>query len=193
MIKAMVLFVIAVVAFSVNAHSGEEIAAQQLVEVYRDEAIAAAPYYEMLGLKTDTRLAKLSEFSKSVVHLANLKEQEYRLLNDGEQRYLPIKSEYMKVGRPTQIIINSIYQPIFIIGMDDTSLNWLASNINALGDLKAQGVVVQATSWARWLALKAAAEAEGVSLVLAPIDELARHYGIVSYPLLIVSNQEGKR
>ncbi len=100
----------------------------------------------------------------------------------------PIRTENMGPGDPHTLEHKNIYIPFFIIGMDRGSIGWLQNNYKALSNMKANGIVVEASSFTDWTELKHEALQNGVMLTLLPGDGLADMYGISTYPVLVRGN-----
>ncbi len=77
-------------------------------------------------------------------------------------------------------------QPFFIMGMDRTSLDWLARTLPTLLAINATGMVVQAANREDWQRLQTRARASGLSLALYPDAGLVAAYGLTTYPVLVV-------
>jgi integrating conjugative element protein (TIGR03765 family) len=103
------------------------------------------------------------------------------------ERFLPVETGSLSVGRfePAQRR-TGVSQPFFLIGCDDTSLQWLEENRARLLVLRAFGLVVQAPSVEAYRRLESVAE----GLVIRPVagDLLAEHLGIRHYPVLVTGD-----
>lgn len=106
---------------------------------------------------------------------------------------IPFESEAMQPGKPTFKLIEGMYRPLFIMGMDSISLDWLALNAELLGRLAATGAVVQAKDKADWQRLRDKAREVGISLTLLDGDSLAAAYSVTRYPVLFVSRDTATR
>lgn len=73
--------------------------------------------------------------------------------------------------------------PLFLIGDDSQSTEWLRQHRDALKTLHATGLVVNVTTLARLNVLRAIAP----TLTLLPVsaDDMAKHLPITAYPVLI--------
>lgn len=107
----------------------------------------------------------------------------------GEQDMLPLTSERLTPGRvmPRALDLPGGFTPIFLIGDDDLSRQWLASRGDILRDMNAVGLVIQAEDQAALQALRD--EAQGLELRPVSGDGLAERLGLEHYPALI--NQNG--
>ena len=103
------------------------------------------------------------------------------------ERFLPVHTERLRVGsfeaqrRPT-----AVSRPFFLIGTDDTSLEWLKVNRKRLLALQALGLVVEAPNASAYR--RAVAAADG--LVIRPVnaDLISEHLGIQRYPVLVTAD-----
>jgi integrating conjugative element protein (TIGR03765 family) len=77
----------------------------------------------------------------------------------------------------------TISQPFFLIGSDPWSRQWLVDHRDQLRALNAVGMLVQAESVADLEAM--AALADGLPVLPAPGDDIARALGIRHIPVLI--------
>jgi len=99
----------------------------------------------------------------------------------------PIATEAMRPGRlqaPMRMrTAGWLAAPMFILGDDPQSRQWLAANRNKLHRLGASGLVVNVASIDTFRALRAIAP----ELPMAPgsIEELARQAGLSVYPLFV--------
>ncbi|MBZ9559054.1 integrating conjugative element protein [Halomonas coralii] len=103
----------------------------------------------------------------------------------GEAAMLPIESRRLSPGRvPARSIeLPDGFTPIFLIGDDDLSRQWLAQRGDVLRDMNAVGLVVQVRNEQSLQALRA--EASGLELRPASGDDLAGRLGLRHYPVLI--------
>lgn len=76
-----------------------------------------------------------------------------------------------------------IDKPIFIVGVDDLSRQWLTKNSEYLKSIKAMGIVTNVESGERVDQLKLLAP--GLSLVSVPVDEIVEAFHLSNYPVLI--------
>ena len=76
-------------------------------------------------------------------------------------------------------------RPLFLIGSDSRSLDWLEAHRETLIDLGAVGMLIEADSVAA--VRQVAARAEGLQVLPASGSELARALGLRHYPVLISS------
>lgn len=100
---------------------------------------------------------------------------------------LPLVPSPLTPGAPQYAIREGLIRPLFIMGMDLQSLNWLVGASLTLAELGAQGLVVEASNRQDWLALQAAASEAGIALSLFRADSLAELYGVTTYPVVFLS------
>lgn len=113
----------------------------------------------------------------------NFHERQSRKLIDA---HFPVVTKSMTVGRVTEeeaaeVPYQMATKPMFIIGYDPVSLNWLASNKDMLIDKKAVGFVVNVSNKEE---LKEIHARVGNQLYIQPLpgDQLAEHLKIQHYP-----------
>ena len=113
------------------------------LEVIHDgtHTVPAAPYYQQIEIKT-ADLEKAAEDARQ--QLATLEP-----INESisPRSYFPIRSAHLSLGPPKQKIVHQLPIPLFIIGMDRTSLAWFETHVEELKSIGARGVVVQADSY----------------------------------------------
>ncbi|NRB54934.1 MAG: integrating conjugative element protein [Salinicola sp.] len=103
----------------------------------------------------------------------------------GEYDMLPLESELMTPGNvtPRELDLPGGFTPVFLIGDDDLSRQWLAQRGDILREMNAVGLVVQVADEPSLQALRDAAR----GLELRPVsgDGLAERLGLRHYPALI--------
>lgn len=112
------------------------------------------------------------------------------------EQQLPITPKLLRVGKPAMRVQEGQVIPLFIMGMDQVSLDWFSRSANGLAQIGARGVVVQASRLGDWRALHKQAQNLGIDLMLLAGDSLAEGYQIDTYPVVIVSPelvQAGRR
>ena len=79
--------------------------------------------------------------------------------------------------------LSTLQRPLFLVGVDERSLQWLARERQHLAALGAVGLAVEVADLAGWRRLTAAAQ----GLVLLPVSgaELAQRLALSHYPVLI--------
>ncbi|MCG7601775.1 integrating conjugative element protein [Halomonas sp. McH1-25] len=107
----------------------------------------------------------------------------------GERDMLPIESERLTPGpvMPRDLNLPGGFTPLFLIGDDALSRQWLAERGDILRELNAVGLVIQVQDEQALQALRDAAQ--GLELRPASGDGLADRLGLSHYPVLI--NQHG--
>ncbi|MFV0476968.1 MAG: PFL_4695 family integrating conjugative element protein [Parahaliea sp.] len=144
------------------------------VVVYRGERTqVAAPYWQALIRPGQSRRIAVTPPRR---------EAPLRL----EDR-LPLTSTLLKPAPPVVHTVAGFYSPVFIIGMDSLSMEWLKASADTLVRMGASGLVVQAPERERWLALQEAAAAYGLPLELALGDRLGELFPTRTYPALFIS------
>lgn len=76
-----------------------------------------------------------------------------------------------------------VTRPIFIVGVDSLSIEWLIANRAHLKAIGAQGIVTNVSSQEQMNFLRA--RAPDLTLSAVPVDDIARIYGVQHYPVLI--------
>lgn len=102
------------------------------------------------------------------------------------QDRLPLQTHALSVGQPQMKTIPGLITPLFIMGMDQTSLTWFQQAAGGLVELGARGIVVQADYLSDWLELKNGSRDAGIDLMLLEGDSLAQGYGITTYPVVLL-------
>lgn len=101
-----------------------------------------------------------------------------------EARLLPVVTHNLHPGQQPRLELNLPgMTPLFLIGDDPQSIEWLRQHRDALKTLHATGLVVNVATLARLNALRTIAPA----LTLLPVsaDDMAKHLPITAYPVLI--------
>lgn len=98
---------------------------------------------------------------------------------------LPIVTPNLKAGFVKKRNINQPYlvNPIFIIGNDKMSMNWLVKNKELLRRIDAVGMLVNVDN--RQELERIAKAAEGLKMIPAPAIDLAKQLNLTHYPVLI--------
>lgn len=97
--------------------------------------------------------------------------------------HFPIRSE-LTVGIVEQTKHSyQVARPMFIIGVDSLSIEWLIANKTNLKAIGAQGIVTNVSSQENMDFLRA--RAPELTLSAVPVDDIASIYGIHHYPVLI--------
>lgn len=101
-----------------------------------------------------------------------------------EARLLPVVTHNLHPGQQPRLALNLPgMTPLFLIGDDLQSTEWLRQHRDALKTLHATGLVVNVSTLARLNALRTVAP----ELTLLPVsaDDMAKHLPISAYPVLI--------
>ena len=101
-----------------------------------------------------------------------------------EARLLPVITHNLHPGQQPRLALSLPgMTPLFLIGDDPQSTEWLRQHRDTLKTLHATGLVVNVTTLARLNALRTIAPA----LTLLPVsaDDMAKHLPISAYPVLI--------
>ncbi|EFE07320.1 integrating conjugative element protein [Citrobacter youngae] len=101
-----------------------------------------------------------------------------------EARLLPVITHNLYPGQQPRLALNLPgMAPLFLIGDDPLSTEWLRQHQDALKTLHATGLVVNVTTLARLNTLRTIAPA----LTLLPVsaDDMAKHLPISAYPVLL--------
>jgi len=105
---------------------------------------------------------------------------------DAEAAMLPVRSMRLTPGdEPRRVIRAPGLTPLFLVGDDDRSRDWLQQRGKDLQALRAVGLVVNVATPEALAALRRLAP----GLVLLPVsgDDLAQRLGIKHYPVLITA------
>jgi len=103
-----------------------------------------------------------------------------------EADMLPVRSSKLTPGAVARRVIEAPgLQPFFLVGDDETSLDWLRRRAALLRERGAVGLVVNVATAEGMARLRAAAP--GLKLAPVPADELAERLGVRHYPALITS------
>lgn len=148
-------------------------AAPPLIVVEDLGGAPAQPYYQALGL-TPRAAAVLP------------REQPERKRPFTEADLLPVHSTRLTPGLVEHRVLRAPgLLPVFLIGDDARSRDWLRQRLNQLRALDAIGLVVQVETPQALAALRALAP----GLTLAPVsgDELAQRLNVRHYPVLITA------
>ena len=99
---------------------------------------------------------------------------------------LPVKSTRLSPGKVETRVLNAPgLQPMFLIGDDELSRDWLAARVDVLRELNAVGLVVNVEKYESLQELRRLAN--GLELAPASADQLAEMLNLDHYPALITS------
>lgn len=100
-------------------------------------------------------------------------------------QFYTVKTTQLSPGKVTSHTVNTnLAQPIFIIGDDSFSMDWLAKNLPKLKSLHATGVLVSCSGRASYDAIVAKT---GLPIARLPGRVLAEVFDLKNYPVLITS------
>jgi integrating conjugative element protein (TIGR03765 family) len=182
MVKYLNRFLSAALISSVAALPMTVVAQEKLDRLYQLDVIAdfggqsAAPF--------------LPESPDVKAHMENLKAE--RAGRRFMASHIPVTSQLLKVGRvtdaeATEVPYHMVSRPLFIVGYDPVSIQWLTDNRDFLASNNAVGLVVSVETIAQMNELKRIV-GDGVTLQPTPGDRLAQHMGIRHYPFYMDSD-----
>lgn len=163
-----ILGVMAAPAFSLNPYPAK------LIVVQDRGGTSAQPYFEEAGLTLD--VSDVSAVSEAPPVPGPVTEEVMMPVGSTRLSPGPVVSRPMQAPGLT---------PLFIVGDDELSRQWLVSRASALKQMNAVGLVVNVSSRQRLNALRALVP----ELVLSPVagDDIAVRLGLVHYPVLITA------
>lgn len=134
-------------------------------------------------MKTPTYVVSTPSADSTMTGSSNLPMQ--RFAQAGIANYLPIVTPELTPGTVTPKAMNNaqLLQPLFLIGSDDQSKQWLSQNNAQLLQLHAIGLLVQANTTADIQTMQALGK--GLMIIPAPAKALIEQYGLSHYPVLI--------
>jgi len=100
-------------------------------------------------------------------------------------KMLPIHSDSLSPGfvSPVKRAIKTLMRPVFVIGVDKKSIQWLKDNKDALIESKAVGMLVEVETIEQFR--EVGKLAKGLQISPTSGDELAKILGFKHYPVLI--------
>lgn len=165
------------------AASTPTIAEPPLIVVENAGGASAKPYYQALQLPGNPPALTTPAPTASALAQANAPPPARRL---SEADLLPVRSTLLSPGDAARRALEAPgLRPLFLIGDDPRSRNWLRQRLPALRALGAAGLVVNVESEAALQSLRALAG--GTPLSPAPGDDLAQRLGIRHYPVIITA------
>ncbi|MDP8189078.1 integrating conjugative element protein [Pasteurella skyensis] len=103
-----------------------------------------------------------------------------------EEKMLPVISHKWTLGKVSPKSVNLPgATPLFLIGADDTSINWLQAKKQYLISINATGLVINVKNMEQLRQLRQVEPS--LKLIPAPADSLGDRLNIYHYPLLITS------
>ena len=136
--------------------------------------VDAAPYLERPGLSPEAGERGLD---RARVQLAGLKRPQ-------APAFAPVNPGALRAGPPSRLRVPGLPRPVFAVGSDRGSLEWLEANAQWLRKSGAQGFLVNAPSEDAWSRASASAARLGLSLDPMPGAALADAYAARSYPFV---------
>lgn len=151
---------------------------QTLIVVEDHGGVSALPYYQAL----DLRPMVTGDIRPSPQMTSPPPSTE----TYDETHMLPVRSELLTPGTVERRVIKApALRPLFLVGDDSRSLDWLRRRASTLLELGAVGLVVNVESVAALKRLRGMAP----NIMLSPAsgDDLAHRLGIRHYPVLITA------
>jgi integrating conjugative element protein (TIGR03765 family) len=162
--KKLFLFIL---GFPALAHA-------ELIVVEDLGGTSALPYYRALNLIPDSTPSPLA-------YLPPVAIKRY-----GEADMLPVKSIRLSPGKVDARALSAPgLQPLFLVGDDDLSREWLKTRGDVLRELNAVGLVVNVANPAALENLRRLAD--GLEMAPASADQLAELLQLSHYPVLITA------
>lgn len=150
------------------------LASAELIVVEDLGGTSAMPYYRALNLLPDAEPSLLQSLPPIPIKPYS------------EADMLPVKSARLSPGKVESRALNAPgLQPLFLIGNDSLSRDWLVNRIDILRELNAVGLVVDVEKLEALEELRKLAP--GLEMAPASGDELAEMIGLRGYPVLITS------
>jgi integrating conjugative element protein (TIGR03765 family) len=150
------------------------LACAELIVVEDLGGTSSLPYYRALNLLPDTEPSPLQSLPPVPVK------------SYGEADMLPVKSERLNPGKVESRALNAPgLQPLFLVGDDPLSRDWLSTRGEILRELNAVGLVVNVETVESLQALRQLAP--GLEIAPTSGDQLAEMIGLKHYPVLITS------
>ena len=139
-----------------------------LIVVEDRGGVSALPYYQDLAPEPTEQSASPANFGVR------------------GQGAFPVRSDQLTPGELQGRVINAPgLQPMFLVGDDELSRNWLSQRRDQLQQLHAVGIVVNVASAERFAEVQR--WAGDLQMVPAPSNDLAQRLGIKHYPSLITA------
>lgn len=135
---------------------------------------SALPYYRALNLIPNDKRSPLE-------YLPPIPLKQF-----GEADMLPVTSSRLSPGNVEPRVLDAPgLQPLFLIGDDDLSREWLTARVEVLRELSAVGLVVNVSRHETLQALRSVAS--GLQLAPTSADQLAEMLDLSHYPVLITA------
>ena len=157
------------------AACGVAVSADRLVVVYdAGGTVSAAPYLERPALSRDAGERALDRALRQLPETARPE----------EPAFSPVDPGPLRAGPPSRKRIPGLARPVFAVGADPASLEWLAANAARLRRSGAQGFLASASTEEAFSRARAAAARLGLRLEPVSGEALADAYGARSYPFV---------
>ena len=137
--------------------------------------VSAAPYLARPALSDDTKRRALERARARLAERASSR---------AEPVFVPVEPAPLRAATPSRTRIRGLARPVFAVGSDPASLEWLASNAARLRNAGARGFLVAARSEDELGRARAFAARLGLRLDPLPGAALADAYGARSYPFV---------
>jgi len=150
------------------------VAQAELIVVEDRGGASALAYYRSLNLLPDDQPTRAMALPP------------VRTIAYSEADMLPVKSPSLSPGSFESRAHNAAgLQPVFLVGDDELSRQWLQRRGDVLREIRAVGWVVNVQRMAALTELRALGA--GLEMVPAAADDLARRLGIEHYPALVTA------
>jgi integrating conjugative element protein (TIGR03765 family) len=160
----------------------QHVQASDLVVLHRGtDTVSAEPYLLDLTQVGPQRKRALVEAQRELMLLPPVVAGSV-----SEASFFPLRRGSLRVDQPQQLHVPGLTVPLFVLGMDVTSLQWLEDSVKELRSIGARGVVVQADSFQEFHALRLWALSQGVLIEMGTGDAIASMYALRRYPTLMV-------
>ncbi|MEM8662448.1 MAG: DUF2859 domain-containing protein [Pseudomonadota bacterium] len=146
---------------------------RQLPTVVQDRAgaVSAEPYFKTLHWRATGGIATAAEPTTMFT------------LEDK----LPLTPTVLRQAQPYAHPVDHLARPVFVLGMDEHSIEWFMRVARGLAEYNAIGLVVQADNLRAWESFRDEAAAIGIELQLMEDAVIASGYGIATYPVVMAS------
>ncbi len=104
---------------------------------------------------------------------------------------LPIEPTRLTRAEPSVMEVEQLMTPVFVMGSDAQSIDWLQTNGETFRALGAVGIVVELRDMATWRAIQSLGQQYGLRLHVLNGDAIAEAFNIDHYPVLIQRAQHG--
>ncbi len=105
---------------------------------------------------------------------------------------LPIEPTRLTQAEPSVIDVEQLVTPVFIMGSDAQSIDWLQKNGETFRTLGAVGIVAELRDMATWRDIQTLGQRYGLRLHVLNGDAIAEAFNIEHYPVLIQGVNHGE-